>query len=206
MAFKLPKLPYAYNALEPTIDAKTMHLHHDKHHQGYVDKLNEALKDSLELEKYNIETLLWNLNKLPENLKDAVQNQGGGHANHSMFWKIMAGDGGGQPTGEIAEQIKIDFGSFEKMKKAFTEAGTKQFGSGWVWLIYKTGKLEIVVKANQDTPLSDYNYPVLGFDGWEHSFYIHYGPEKAKYLSALWNVVNWKEINRRFVRAKDLVK
>ena len=209
MAFELPKLPYDYDALEPTIDSKTMKLHYSVHHKGYVDKLNEALKDSPELEKYNIETLMWNLNKISEDLKDAVQNQGGGHVNHSMLWKIMARDGGGKPRGrsatnadEIREQIKKDFGSFEKMKAAFTEAGTKQFGSGWVWLIYIKGKLEIVTTPNQDTPLSDHNYPVMGNDVFEHAYYLKYGPKRDAYLDAWWSVANWNEINRRFGLAK----
>lgn len=201
MAFELPELPYAYNALEPHIDEETMKLHHNKHHQAYVDKLNEALKDYPALQKYPVETLVTNWKKMPKAVQEAIRNQGGGDANHTMFWNIMSENGGGSPVGQLSKQINEDFGSFVKFKEAFNEAGTKQFGSGWVWLIF-TDKLKIVSTPNQDSPLTDGNYPIIGNDVWEHAYYIRHQNRRDAYLKAWWNVVNWPEAEKRFTKAK----
>jgi Fe-Mn family superoxide dismutase len=202
VAYELPPLPYDYAALEPYIDEATMKLHHDKHHQAYVTNLNGAVEKHPELGKKSPEDLLKDLGSVPEDVRTTVRNNGGGHVNHSMLWQIMKPKGGGEPTGEIAAQIKADFGSFEDLKKQFNEAATKQFGSGWGWLIFVGGKLKVVTTANQDNPISQGNYPVLGNDVWEHAYYLKYQNKRADYLAAWWNVVNWDEVNKRFAAAK----
>jgi len=202
VAYELPPLPYDYAALEPYIDEATMKLHHDKHHQAYVTNLNGAVEKHPELGKKSPEELLKDLGSVPEDVRTTVRNNGGGHVNHSMLWQIMKPKGGGEPTGAIADQIKADFGSFEDLKKQFNEAATKQFGSGWGWLIFVGGKLKVVTTANQDNPISQGNYPVLGNDVWEHAYYLKYQNKRADYLAAWWNVVNWDEVNKRFAAAK----
>ena len=185
MAFELPALPYDYTALEPFIDEATMKLHHDKHHQAYVTNLNGAVDKHPELGTRTPEELISNLAAIPEDVRKVVQNHGGGHVNHTMFWEIMGPNGGGEPTGAIGEQIKADFGDFETFKKAFNDAATKQFGSGWGWLVFKGGKLEIVTTANQDNPISHGHYPILGNDVWEHAYYLKYNNRRPEYLSLI---------------------
>ncbi len=202
MAHELAPLPYDYTALEPHIDEATMHLHHDKHHQAYVNNLNAAIEKHPELAKHTVEDLLRNLSTVPEDIRGVVRNNGGGHVNHTMFWQIMKPQGGGAPTGKIGSQITQDFGSFDEFKKLFNEAATKQFGSGWGWLVFEGGKLKIVTTPNQDNPLSQGLYPILGNDVWEHAYYLKYQNRRADYLAAWWNTVNWDEINKRFEQAK----
>ena len=202
MAYELPPLPYDYAALEPHIDEATMKLHHDKHHQAYLTNLNGAVEKHPELGKKTPEELVSDLARIPEDVRKVVQNNGGGAVNHTMFWQIMKAKGGGEPTGAIADQIKKDFGSFEDFKKLFNETTAKQFGSGWGFLVFKGGKLEIVTKPNQDSPLSDGLYPILGNDVWEHAYYLKYQNRRPEYLAAWWNVVNWDEINKRFATAQ----
>jgi Fe-Mn family superoxide dismutase len=201
MAYKLPDLPYAFDALEPSISEETMRLHYTKHHRAYVDKLNEALKDYPKYSKYAPEVLVSNWKKLPKAIQEAVRNQGGGHVNHSLFWTLMKKDGS-DPTGNISVQINKDFGSFEKFKKKFNEAGTKQFGSGWVWLIYVGTKLRIITTPNQDSPLTNGDWPIMGIDGWEHAWAYQWKNEKDKYYKAIWNVWNWTVIDQRFKKAQ----
>jgi Fe-Mn family superoxide dismutase len=201
LAHEVPPLPYDYAALEPHIDQQTMHLHHDKHHAAYVNNLNAAIEKHPNLGKHSAEDLLRNLNSVPEDVRTAVRNNGGGHVNHSMFWAIMKPNGGGEPRGAIADQIKKDFGSFENFKKQFNETTAKQFGSGWGWLIWD-GKLKIVTSANQDSPLTQGHFPILGNDVWEHAYYLKYQNRRPEYLAAWWNTVNWDEINKRFETAK----
>jgi Fe-Mn family superoxide dismutase len=202
VAFELPPLPYDYAALEPYIDEATMKLHHDKHHQTYVTNLNGAVEKHPELGKKTPEELVRNLADVPEDVRKVVQNSGGGHVNHTMFWEIMKPGGGGEPTGELAEEIKSAFGDFETFKKTFNETTAKQFGSGWGWLIYEGGKLKIVTTANQDNPLSQGHYPILGNDVWEHAYYLKYQNKRPDYLAAWWNTVNWEKINERFAKAR----
>ncbi len=202
MAFELPPLPYDYAALEPTIDEATMKLHHDKHHQAYVTNLNGAVEKHPELGKKTPEELIRNLNSVPEDVRTTVRNNGGGHVNHTMFWQIMTPKGGGNPTGTISGQIQTDFGGFEDFKKAFNDATAKQFGSGWGWLVWKDGKLAIMTTPNQDNPLMQGLYPILGNDVWEHAYYLKYNNRRPEYLAAWWNVVNWAEVNKRFEQAK----
>jgi Fe-Mn family superoxide dismutase len=202
VAFELPALPYAYDALEPFIDEATMKLHHDKHHQTYVTNLNGAVEKYPDLGSKTPEELIKDLASIPEDVKKVVQNNGGGHVNHTMFWQIMKPAGGGDPTGNIALQITTDFGSFEDFKKKFNETTAKQFGSGWGWLVFKGGKLEILTTANQDNPLSQGLYPILGNDVWEHAYYLKYQNKRPDYLAAWWNTVNWDEINKRFETAQ----
>jgi superoxide dismutase, Fe-Mn family len=202
VAYELPPLPYDYAALEPTIDEATMKLHHDKHHQTYVTNLNGAVEKHPELGKKSPEELVKDLASIPEDVRKVVQNNGGGHVNHTMFWEIMKPGGGGPPNGNIADQIKADFGDFETFKKTFNETTAKQFGAGWGFLVFKGGKLEIVTKPNQDSPLSDGLYPILGNDVWEHAYYLKYQNKRPDYLAAWWNVVNWDEVNKRFATAK----
>ena len=202
MAFELPPLPYDYAALEPYIDEATMKLHHDKHHQTYVTNLNGAVEKHPELGKQTPEELVRNLADVPEDVRKVVQNNGGGHVNHTMFWEIMKPGGGGEPTGELAEEIKSAFGDFETFKKTFNETTAKQFGSGWGWLIYEGGKLKIVTTANQDNPLSQGHYPILGNDVWEHAYYLKYQNKRPDYLAAWWNTVNWEKIDERFAKAR----
>lgn len=202
---ELPPLPYPYDALEPHIDAKTMQFHHDKHHAAYVNNLNKALDKYPELKNKTVEQLLQNLDNVPADIRTTVRNNGGGHVNHSMFWKIMKPNGGGEPTGEIATAINDNFGSFADFKKQFNEAGAGRFGSGWVWLVRnKNGKLEITTTANQDSPLMEGKSPIFGNDVWEHAYYLKYQNRRPDYLEAWWNVVNWDEINQRFADARKL--
>ncbi|BAZ82881.1 superoxide dismutase [Sphaerospermopsis kisseleviana CS-549] len=202
---ELPPLPYAYDALEPHIDARTMQFHHDKHHAAYVNNLNKALDKYPELKNKTVEQLLQNLDNVPADIRTTVRNNGGGHVNHSMFWKIMKPNGGGEPTGEIATAINDNFGSFADFKKQFNEAGAGRFGSGWVWLVRnKNGKLEITTTANQDSPLMEGKYPIFGNDVWEHAYYLKYQNRRPEYLDAWWNVVNWDEINQRFADASKI--
>lgn len=202
MAYELPPLPYDYSALEPHIDTETMKLHHDKHHGTYVSNLNGAIEKHPELGKHAPEDLLRNLSEVPEDVRAVVRNNGGGHVNHTMFWNIMKPNGGGEPTGKIGEQLKKDFGSFDAFKKTFNETTAKQFGSGWGWLIWDTGKLKIVTTPNQDSPFSQGFFPILGNDVWEHAYYLKYQNRRPEYLAAWWNTVNWDEINKRYERAQ----
>jgi len=199
MAYELPPLPYDYSALEPYIDTQTMQLHHDKHHQAYVTAVNNALKDQSQFASLPIEDLIRRLNEVPESIRTVVRNNGGGHVNHSMFWQIMKPNGGGEPTGALASAIQSTFGSFDAFKTAFNDAGVKRFGSGWAWLILdSSGKLQITSTANQDSPFTDGNYPVMGNDVWEHAYYLKYQNRRPDYLNAWWNVVNWDETSRRY--------
>jgi superoxide dismutase, Fe-Mn family len=202
LAYELPPLPYDYAALEPHIDEATMKLHHDKHHQAYVNNLNGAIEKHPDLGKHTAEDLLRNLNSVPEDIRTTVRNNGGGHVNHTMFWTIMQPGGGGEPTGKIAAQIRKDFGDFASFTKQFNEATAKQFGSGWGWLLWDGGKLVITTTANQDNPLSQGKYPILGNDVWEHAYYLKYQNRRPDYLAAWWNTVNWNEINKRFEQAQ----
>jgi Fe-Mn family superoxide dismutase len=203
MAHEVPPLPYDYSALEPTIDTQTMHLHHDKHHLAYVTNLNAALEKAPELQGKSAEDLLRDLNSVPEAIRTAVRNNGGGHVNHSMFWKIMGPNAGGDPTGAIADAINSTFGNFATFKEKFNEAGVKQFGSGWAWLVKGSdGKLSITSSANQDNPMSQGHFPILGNDVWEHAYYLKYQNRRADYLKEWWNVVNWTEVNRRLKEGK----
>jgi superoxide dismutase, Fe-Mn family len=202
LAYEVPPLPYDYTALEPHIDEQTMHLHHDKHHQAYVTNLNGAIEKHPELGKHTPEDLLRNINSIPEDIRTVVRNNGGGHVNHSMFWTIMKPNGGGNPTGAIAAQIAKDFGDFETFKKQFNETTAKQFGSGWGWVLWDGGKLTITTTPNQDSPLMQGKYPILGNDVWEHAYYLKYQNRRPEYLAAWWNTVNWDEVNKRFEQAQ----
>ena len=203
--FKLPPLPYAFDALEPHIDKMTMEIHHGKHHQGYVDKLNAALKDKPELQAMTLEDLVRNVNLMPEDVQTAIRNNGGGHVNHSMFWSIMQPKGGGQPNGPLADAIMKKFGSFDAMTTAFNDAGGKRFGSGWVWLAVDKNGLHIMDTPNQDSPLMVSHFPVIGNDVWEHAYYLKYQNRRADYLKAWWNVVNWDEANKRYSRSATMI-
>ncbi|MGL9728832.1 superoxide dismutase [Enterococcus sp. DIV0756] len=202
MAYTLPDLPYDYEALEPYIDVETMHLHHDKHHNTYVTNLNAAIEKYPELGEQSVEELVTNLNEIPEDIRTAVRNNGGGHANHSFFWKIMAPNAGGEPTGAIKDAIDQAFGSFEKMKEEFKNAATGRFGSGWAWLVLNNGKLEITSTANQDNPLTDGKTPIIGLDVWEHAYYLKYKNVRPDYIAAFWDVVNWDQANENLVNDK----
>jgi len=202
MAFELPALPYAYDVLEPYIDTETMHLHHDKHHAAYVNNLNAALQGH-PFGNLLVEEVVRRLNEVPENVRAAVRNNGGGHVNHTMFWEIMTPGGSKEPTGELATAINAKFGSLDAFKTALNDAGVKRFGSGWAWLILnKRGELEITSTANQDSPLIEGNFPVLGNDVWEHAYYLKYQNRRPDYLNAWWNVVNWDEVGKRYARAR----
>lgn len=195
---QLPPLPYDYAALEPHIDAETMRLHHDKHHAAYVNNLNEALEKNPNLKNRSVESLLQDLNNVPEDVRTTIRNNGGGHLNHTMFWEIMSPQGGGQPTGAIAEEINKTFGSFDQFRQQFNEAGSGRFGSGWVWLVRNPqGQLAITTTPNQDTPIMEGSYPIMGNDVWEHAYYLNYQNRRGEYLTNWWNVVNWNEVNRR---------
>lgn len=196
--FKLPDLPYAYNALEPYIDEQTMKIHHDKHHQAYVDNLNAALVGQDKFMRMEIEEILKNLTRLPDPVRIKVRNHGGGHANHTLFWQIMAPAQDSQPTGELMLAINQTFGSLASMEELINKAAMGRFGSGWAWLVVSGGKLEIVDTPNQDSPLMERKTPLLGVDVWEHAYYLKYQNRRADYLKAWWNVVNWKEVERRF--------
>ncbi len=201
MAFTLPPLPYDYSALEPHIDTQTMQIHHDKHHAAYVNNLNAALESHASLQSHSVEEILSNINDVPEAVRQAVINNGGGHANHTMFWEIMGPNGGGEPTGALAAAIAKAFGSFADFKAKVNDAGVKRFGSGWSWLVLdKGGNLQVLSTANQDSPLMDGQTPILGVDVWEHAYYLKYQNLRAKYLEAWWNTVNWAEVAKRFGR------
>jgi len=203
MPFELPALPYDYTALEPYIDEQTMHLHHDKHHQAYVTNLNNALQGQDAFANLPIEDLVRRINEVPENIRTAVRNNGGGHVNHTMFWEIMTPGGAKEPTGDLASAINQAFGSFDAFKTAFNDAGVKRFGSGWAWLVVaQGGALQVLSTANQDSPLMDGQYPVMGNDVWEHAYYLKYQNRRPDYLAAWWNVVNWDEVAKRYERAR----
>jgi Fe-Mn family superoxide dismutase len=198
MAFSVPDLPYDYAALEPTIDEATMRLHHDKHHQAYVDNANAALEGT-DLADADVDEVLRNLDRVPEEKRGAVRNNAGGHANHSLFWQIMSPDGGGEPSGALADAINSTFGSLDELKAKVNDAGAKRFGSGWAWLVKDgSGSLSVTSTANQDSPVSDGQTPLLGIDVWEHAYYLKYNNRRPEYLGAWWNVVNWDEVARRF--------
>jgi superoxide dismutase, Fe-Mn family len=199
--FTLPPLPYDYAALEPTIDTQTMQIHHDKHHAAYVNNLNAALKEHPDLQSKSIEELLKGINSVPEAIRTAVRNNGGGHANHTMFWEIMRPGGGPQPTGALAEAIQSAFGGVDALKQQVNDAGAKRFGSGWSWVVVAGGKLQVLSTANQDSPLMDGQTPILGVDVWEHAYYLKYQNRRPDYLTAWWNVVNWDEVAKRFQAA-----
>jgi Fe-Mn family superoxide dismutase len=204
MPHELPPLSYDYSALEPTIDAQTMKLHHDMHHAAYVKNLNAALEKHPELFKKSVEELLRDLNAVPEDIRGAVRNNGGGHMNHTMFWKIMKPKGGGDPSGAIAEAINKAFGNFKDFQAKFNDAGAKQFGSGWAWLAAKAnGDLSVISTPNQDNPISQGLFPIMGNDVWEHAYYLKYNNRRPEYLAAWWNVVNWDEINKRYEAVKS---
>ncbi|HSS98950.1 MAG TPA: superoxide dismutase [Terriglobales bacterium] len=202
MAHELPPLPYDYAALEPVIDTATMKLHHDMHHAAYVKNLNAALEKYPNLQSKTAEELIKDLNSIPDDIRGAVRNNGGGHVNHSMFWKIMKQGGGGEPTGAIADAIKKAFGSFNDLKTKFNDAGAKQFGSGWAWVAAKGGDLQVLSTPNQDNPMSQGLSPIFGNDVWEHAYYLKYNNRRPEYLTAWWNVINWDEINKRYEAAK----
>jgi len=198
MAHELPPLPYGYDALAPHIDARTMEIHHTKHHNAYITKLNGALEGQGTLQNQSIEQLVSNINKVPESIRTAVRNNGGGHANHSLFWQIMSPDGGGDPGGEMAAAIKGAFGDFASFKQQFSDAAANRFGSGWAWLVVKDGNLAVESTPNQDSPLMEGKTPILGLDVWEHAYYLHYQNRRPDYIAAWWNLVNWDEVARRF--------
>lgn len=200
--FQLPELPYAYDALEPHFDKETMNIHHTKHHNTYVTNLNAALEGHADLQEKSLEELLSNLDSLPSDIQTAVRNNGGGHANHSLFWTILSPNGGGNPSGELADKINEAFGSFDQFKEKFAAAAAGRFGSGWAWLVVKDGKLEITSTPNQDTPLMEGVTPILGLDVWEHAYYLKYQNRRPDYINAFWNVVNWDEVARRYEEAK----
>lgn len=203
MAFQLPDLPYDFNALEPHIDARTMEIHHDRHHAGYVNNVNKALEGHANLAAKSVEDLLRQINSVPENIRTAVRNNGGGHANHSLFWTVMSPDGGGKPSGALAGAINSAFGGFEAFKDEFTKAALGRFGSGWAWLVVGgSGTLSVISTANQDSPYMDGLTPILGLDVWEHAYYLKYQNKRGDYVNAWWNVVNWPEVARRFETAR----
>jgi Fe-Mn family superoxide dismutase len=203
MTFELPPLPYAFDALEPHIDAQTMRIHHDLHHGGYTNNLNNALEGQPDLAAKSIEALLADLKSVPETIRTAVRNNGGGYANHTLFWSIMSPDGGGRPSGDLAAAIDAAFGSFDEFKEAFSKAGATRFGSGWAWLFLDgDGQLAISSTPNQDTPLMDGNTPILGLDVWEHAYYLNYQNRRAAYIAAWWNVVDWDAVANNYASAK----
>lgn len=207
MAYTLPPLPYAYDALEPHIDARTMEIHHTKHHQAYIDNANKALEGS-DMADLPVEELIQELDSVPADKKTALRNNAGGHANHSLFWQVMGPGKGGQPSGELADAINSAFGSFDAFKEKFEDAAKTRFGSGWAWLVVKDGKLAVVSTANQDNPLMGEaiagvsGTPILGVDVWEHAYYLNYQNKRPDYLKAFWNVVNWDEVSKRYASAK----
>ncbi|HHQ0007034.1 TPA: superoxide dismutase [Listeria monocytogenes] len=202
MTYELPKLPYTYDALEPNFDKETMEIHYTKHHNTYVTKLNEAVAGHPELASKSVEELVANLDSVPEDIRGAVRNHGGGHANHTLFWPILSPNGGGAPTGNLKAAIESEFGTFDEFKEKFNAAAAARFGSGWAWLVVNDGKLEIVSTANQDSPLSDGKTPVLGLDVWEHAYYLKFQNRRPEYIDTFWNVINWDEANKRFDAAK----
>ena len=201
MAYEVPPLPYDYNALEPHIDEQTMRLHHDKHHQAYVDNANKAL-DGTEWADRPVEQVLADLEILPEDIRTAVRNNAGGHANHTVFWEIMSSNGGGEPSGSLAKAIDDTFDSLDELKKLVNDTGVKRFGSGWSWLVHDGTGLAVYSTANQDSPVSNADTPLLGIDVWEHAYYLKYQNKRPAYLEAWWNVVNWDEVGRRFAEAR----
>ncbi|WP_053219183.1 superoxide dismutase SodA [Virgibacillus senegalensis] len=200
--FELPELPYAYDALEPHIDKETMNIHHTKHHNTYVTKLNGAVEGNSDLENKSLEELLSDIDSVPADVRTAVRNNGGGHANHSLFWTVLSPNGGGEPSGELADKINDKFGSFDKFKEEFGNAATGRFGSGWAWLVVNKGELEITSTLNQDSPIMEGKTPILGLDVWEHAYYLKYQNKRPEYVSAFWNVVNWEEVAKRYDAAK----
>ena len=203
MAFELPPLPYAPDALEPHIDAKTMEIHHGKHHAAYVNNLNAALEKAPEWQSRSLDDIVRNVNQLPEAVRTAVRNNGGGHWNHTMFWQIMGPKGGGEPAGALADGIKQAFGSFDEFKKQFAAAGAGRFGSGWAWLVVEGGKLAITSTPNQDNPLMEGKQAILGLDVWEHAYYLKYQNRRPDYISAWWNVVDWSAVAKRHEQARQ---
>ena len=201
MAYQLPDLPYAHNALEPHIDTTTMEIHHGKHHATYIAKLNDAIKDT-DLGSKSIEDLVAGIDSVPENIRGAVRNNGGGHANHSLFWQILGPNAGGTPSGELADAINSTFGSFDAFKEKFEAAGATRFGSGWAWLVVNNGALEATSTPNQDSPLMTGQTPILGCDVWEHAYYLKYQNRRPDYLKAFWNVVNWAKVSELYAAAK----
>lgn len=202
MAYELPKLPYDYDALEPHIDKETMTIHHTKHHNTYVTNLNNALEGHDDLASKSVEELISDLDAVPESIRTAVRNNGGGHANHTLFWQILSPNGGGEPTGSLLEAINNKFGSFEKFKEEFEAAAAGRFGSGWAWLVVNKGELEVTSTPNQDSPLMEGKTPILGIDVWEHAYYLKYQNRRPEYIKAFWNVVNWDEVQKRYDAAK----
>ena len=199
MAYELPPLPYPFDALEPHIDARTMEIHHDRHHGGYVKNVNAALEKHPELASKSIEDLLGSIDSVPEDIRTAVRNNGGGHANHALFWEVMKPGGGGEPSGALKDAIVKKWGSFDAFKEAFTKASTGRFGSGWAWLVAGPGKtLDIITTANQDSPYMEGRTPILGIDVWEHAYYLNYQNKRADYIAAWWNVVNWPAVEEKF--------
>ncbi|TWT61026.1 superoxide dismutase [Rubinisphaera italica] len=202
MAYSLPQLPYGYDALEPHIDAKTMEIHHTKHHQAYINKVNDALEGHADLAGKSIEDLMSDLSAVPESIRGAVRNNGGGHANHSLFWTIMSPNGGGAPSGDLAAAIDKKFGSLDAFKTEFSNAAATRFGSGWAWLSVSNGELVVESTPNQDTPLSEGRTPICGLDVWEHAYYLNYQNRRPDYVSAFWNVVDWDAVAKRYADAK----
>ncbi|GED67703.1 superoxide dismutase [Brevibacillus reuszeri] len=202
MAHQLPALPYAHDALVPHIDAQTMEIHHGRHHATYVNNLNAALEGHADLQEKSVEELISNLDALPEGIRTAVRNNGGGHANHTLFWEILSPNGGGAPAGELADAINAAFGSFDNFKAEFAKAATTRFGSGWAWLTAEGGKVAISSTPNQDSPVMEGKMPILGLDVWEHAYYLNYQNKRPDYIAAFWNVVNWDEVSKRFAAAK----
>ncbi|WP_042345922.1 superoxide dismutase [Bacillus massiliigorillae] len=202
MSFELPQLPYAYDALEPHIDKETMNIHHTKHHNTYVTNLNAALEGNAELQAKSVEEVIANLDAVPEAIRTAVRNNGGGHANHSLFWQLLSPNGGGEPKGEVAAAINAKFGSFENFKAEFAKAATTRFGSGWAWLSVNNGEIEISSTPNQDSPVMEGKTPILGLDVWEHAYYLNYQNRRPDYIASFWNVVNWDEVEKRYQAAK----
>ncbi len=202
MPHELPPLPYAYDALEPHIDKRTMEIHHDKHHAGYVSKLNAALQEHAGLGDWSVEKLISQLSEVPEDIRTAVRNNGGGHANHTLFWEIMGPGAGGEPSGDLAKAIKSAFGDSASFKDRFTGAATTRFGSGWAWLSVDSGKLVVESTPNQDSPLMEGRTPILGLDVWEHAYYLNYQNRRPDYISAWWNVVNWDAVAQRYADAR----
>jgi len=200
--FTLPPLPYDYSALEPTIDTETMKIHHDKHHQAYVTNLNAALKDQPDLQNQNIEQILRGINNVPESIRTAVRNNGGGHANHTLFWEILKPGGSQKPAGALAEAINSSFGGTDALIEKINDAGAKRFGSGWAWLVADGGRLQVISTANQDSPYMEGQTPLLGVDVWEHAYYLKYQNRRPDYLKAIWNVINWDEVGKRYQAAK----
>ncbi len=201
MAYELPELPYPYDALEPHIDARTMEIHHTKHHNGYVSKVNDAISGT-DFESKSVNDLIADLAAVPENIRTAVRNNGGGHSNHSLFWTVMSGSGGGKPDGDLAAAIDAAFGSFDEFKSKFSNAAATRFGSGWAWLSLNNGQLTMESTPNQDSPLMEGRTPILGIDVWEHAYYLNYQNRRPDYISAFFNVINWDEVSRRYAEAR----